>query len=75
MSVRISDEWLNKLIAAGFPKEDLCIGVAEEILRRLPVTLSEYGTFWLHISPKAGQEGWFVGYTRNDDGYEEMKGH
>lgn len=32
----LSPEWRQKLLDAGFPAEELNLGVAEEILRRLP---------------------------------------
>ena len=36
MSIYLSPEWRQKLLNAGFPAEELKLGVAEEILRRLP---------------------------------------
>lgn len=37
MSNYLSPEWRQTLLDAGFPAEELNLGVAEEILRRLPV--------------------------------------
>lgn len=62
MNVRISDEWRDKLIAAGFPKNDLCLGVAEEILRRLPQQTSEDD--FLCISPE--ENGWAMYYDTRE---------
>lgn len=36
----LSPEWRQKLLDAGFPAEELKLGVAEEILRRLPKSVA-----------------------------------
>ena len=68
MDVRISDEHLKKLIEAGFPKEELCLGVAEEILRRLPREIDNTFGNWkstLHIG--LSEEGfWEIEYHDRD---------
>lgn len=44
--IYLSSEWRQKLLDAGFPSEELKLGVCEEILRRLPdniqISVSNY---------------------------------
>lgn len=70
MNVRISDEWRDKLEAAGFPMEDLCLGVAEEILRRLPAAIEQDNIdddFLLTAEMSPGGS-WDVGYHGQIEG-------
>src|SRR4051812_14487131 len=73
MNVRISDEWLEKLIAAGFPREDLCLGVAEEILGRLPKRISRLLVDYdLVIESVPAGDQFCVRYREKEDGYTFM---
>jgi len=68
MSHYLSDEWRDKLLAAGFPKEDLCIGVAEEIISKLPEALylgEERNAVYLSIMPDGSK--WIVLYSPEYD--------
>jgi len=70
-SVRISDEYRLKLLAAGFPPEWLSSGTAEDILRRLPTQFvhGESHCLFAAITFRGHPHGlgWIVGYRNFSD--------
>lgn len=63
----LSPEWRQKLLEAGFPADELRLGVAEEILARLPARLD--GGY--PIAVFRDHKGWCVWYLNEINYYAD----
>lgn len=75
-SVYVSLEWREKLLAAGFPPDALALGVADEILRKMPeVIWIENRSYAFAINKADGhfdEGGWQIFYRRIPYGEDDF---